>query len=139
VKRIACTLALAAALTACSKKSEQAPAPAPAAAPAHASETATPIAKDPAAAKQLIASGALVLDVRTPEEYAGGHVTSAQNMPIDSFGDRLPQIAQLVGEDKAKPIVVYCAAGRRAARAKKALEDAGYTNVVNGGGYDDLH
>jgi len=96
-------------------------------------------ANDPAAAKQLIASGALVLDVRTPEEYAGGHVDSAQNMPIDNFGDRLPQIAQLVGEDKTKPIVVYCAAGRRAARAKRALEDAGYTHVVNGGGYNDLH
>ena len=139
MRRIAVTLVLAAALAACSKKSEQAPAPAPAAAPAHGSDTATPVAKDPATAKQMIASGALVLDVRTPEEYADGHVASAQNMPVDSIHDRLPQIAQLTGDDKAKPIVVYCAAGRRAARAKKTLEEAGYSNVVNGGGYDDFH
>jgi phage shock protein E len=36
-------------------------------------------------------------------------------------------------------VVVYCAAGRRAAKAKQQLDAAGYTNVVNGGGFDDLN
>lgn len=117
------------AVVGCSKKDESASAPATA---------PGPVAKDPAAAKKLIASGAVVLDVRTADEFAGGHVDKATNVPVDQVEAQLPQIAQLVGNDKSKPIVVYCAAGGRAARAKRALEQAGYTNVVNGGGYDDL-
>jgi phage shock protein E len=136
--------------TACSRHQD---APAPAAAPAGpppASAPATPppasapaenapIAKDPGAAKKLIATGALVLDVRTSDEYDSGHIDRAINVPVDEVSDHLAQIAQLTRTDKSKPIVVYCAAGRRAARAKRTLEEAGYTNVVNGGGYDDLH
>lgn len=120
---------LLAATAACSK-SEQPPAP--------SGHVAGPVKKDPAAARQLIAKGALVLDVRSPDEYQDGHVASATNIPIDGFADQLAQVAQLTGGDKSKPIVVYCAAGGRAARAKKMLDEAGYTQVVNGGGYDDL-
>ena len=97
-----------------------------------------PAAKDPAKARELIAAGAIVLDVRTPDEYREGHVASATNIPVDDVDAHLADIAKLA-PDKAKPIVVYCAAGKRAARAKQRLEAAGYTNVVNGGGYDDLH
>ena len=55
---------------------------------------------------------------------------------IDDEGDGTVPLssAQLAHGDKSKPIVVYCAAGKRAARAKETLEAAGYTNVVNGGG-----
>jgi phage shock protein E len=45
---------------------------------------------------------------------------------------------KLTSGDKSKPIVVYCAAGSRAAKAKRTLESAGYTQVVNGGGLDEL-
>jgi rhodanese-related sulfurtransferase len=93
-------------------------------------------AKDPAAAKQLLAAGAVVVDVRTPEEFADGHVTNAVNLPVQSFAPA--DVDKLTGGDKSKPVVVYCAAGKRAAKAKASLEAAGYTNVVNGGGYDDL-
>jgi phage shock protein E len=123
---------------ACSKSE---PAPQPPTAPETAdvaAKSAPAPAKDPAAARQAIAAGALVIDVRTAEEYGAGHVTNAVNIPVDGFADRLSQVAQLAANDKAKAIVVYCAAGKRAARAKQMLDGAGYTHVVNGGGYDDL-
>ena len=94
--------------------------------------------KDSAAAKRMIASGATVIDVRTAAEYGEGHVATATNIPVDGFADHLADVAKLVGGDKSRPVVVYCAAGSRAARAKVVLEGAGYTNVVNGGGYDAL-
>jgi phage shock protein E len=112
--------------------------PAPTAAAPPAPATPGAIVKDPAGAKKLIASGALVLDVRTPDEYTDGHIGGAINLPVDTVSDRLSQVASLTKSDKSKPIVVYCAAGQRAAGAKRTLEAAGYTNVVNGGGYDDL-
>src|SRR6185312_9328500 len=89
--------------------------------------------KDPAAARKLIASGATVLDVRTPEEFSAGHVASAANMPVDDIAQHTADIDKLVGGDKTKPVVVYCSRGGRAAKAKQTLEAAGYTNVVNGG------
>lgn len=138
-------LALAVSLAACSKSTSSPPAPvasgapSPAAAPAgHDPAAAAKAVKDPATARKLIAQGALVLDVRTPDEYAAGHLEQALNMPVDNIPDRLSQISSLLGDDKSRPIVVYCSAGGRAARAKRTLEAAGYTHVVNGGGYDDL-
>jgi len=95
-------------------------------------------AKDPASARKLIADGAFVLDVRTPDEYAAGHLANAANVPIQEFAQRMAEVEKLAGVDKARPVVVYCAAGRRATKAKQQLEAAGYTNVVNGGGFDDL-
>jgi phage shock protein E len=120
-------LLLALALVACSKSD----------APQHDPVAATKATKDPAKAKQMIASGALVLDVRSPDEFSTGHLSQATNMPIQDFS--VPEVDKLAAGDKAKPVVVYCAAGGRAAKAKEKLEAAGYTNVVNGGGYDDLH
>lgn len=103
--------------------------------PASSEPTAVP---DPRAARTLIASGAVVIDVRTPDEYQGGHVSNASNIPVDQFADRIAEVDHLAGPDKTKPLVVYCAAGSRAAKAKQILEAAGYTHVVNGGGFDDL-
>ena len=96
------------------------------------------IQKDPETARKLIASGATVLDVRTPEEFSSGHVASATNMPVDDIAQHTADVDKLVGGDKTKPVVVYCAKGGRAQKAKQTLEAAGYTNVVNGGGYADL-
>jgi rhodanese-related sulfurtransferase len=116
-------------LAACSKKSDAPPAP-------PAGHVAGPVHKDPAQAKQLIAQGATVLDVRSPDEFTGGHLPQATNMPVQSFD--VGAVDKLVGGDKSKPIVVYCAKGGRAQKAKDQLDAAGYTHVVNGGGYDDL-
>lgn len=122
-------------VAACSKSESTPPAPTPQAAPA---ASTAPAGKDPAAARTLIASGAIVYDVRTPDEFGQGHLDQAQNLPLDQLSGRLAEVAERTGNDHGKPIVVYCAAGARAAKAKRLLEQAGYTNVVNGGGLDDL-
>jgi phage shock protein E len=96
-------------------------------------------AKDPAAAKKMIEAGAVIVDVRTAEEFSDGHLPNAVNVPVQELPNRLAEVEKLVGGDRDKPIVVYCAAGGRAAKAKAQLDAAGYTRVINGGGYDDLH
>ena len=95
-------------------------------------------AKDPATARKLVAAGAVVIDVRSAEEYADGHVPNATNIPVGEISARLAEVDKLVAGDKSRPVVVYCAAGGRAAKAKAQLDAAGYSQVVNGGGVDDL-
>ena len=131
-------LAVLALAAACSR-SEAPPPPQPEPA-GHTAAAADPHPKkDPAKARQLIAAGnAIVLDVRTPEEFGDGHLPVATNLPVDELPNRLGDVDKLAAGDKSKPIVVYCHAGSRAAKAKRALEAAGYTNVTNGGGLDDL-
>ena len=106
--------------------------------PAPAPTTTSRSQKDPATAKTWIAEGAVVLDVRTPEEFAARHLPNAVNIPVDEVSSRLGDIEKLVGGDKARPIVAYCASGARSKKATLALEAAGHTRVVNGGGLDDL-
>ncbi|HGG57887.1 MAG TPA: rhodanese-like domain-containing protein, partial [Nannocystis exedens] len=81
--------------------------------------------------------GAVLLDVRTPEEFAEGHVDGAINIPHDQVDARAAEIDELQGGDKAKPIVVYCRSGRRASIAKQSLMDGGRSQVTNLGGLTD--
>ena len=76
---------------------------------------------------------ATIVDVRTPEEYAGEHYPNAINIP---YG----QVAQRIGEFKqmAKPIIAYCRSGNRSGIAVSILKQAGVTEVENGGGLEDL-
>ncbi len=94
--------------------------------------------KDPAAARAEIAKGAVVVDVRTPGEYSDDHLAQAVNVPVDQLPSQLAEIDKLVDGHKDRPIVVYCASGHRAGKAKQELETAGYSHVINGGGLDDL-
>ena len=80
-----------------------------------------------------IPDGALIVDVRSAEEYQGGHFPGALNVPLDEIGART---AELGGKDE--PIVVYCRSGRRSAVAKQTLEKAGFTNIVNGGSLEAM-
>ncbi len=115
------------------------PAPVKPAAPDNAPAAARdPKAIDSAAARDMIDKGAVVLDVRTKDEFAEDHLEKATNIPVQEFGTRIAEVDKLTGGDKSKPIVVYCSAGARAAKAKAQLDAAGYKNVVNGGGLDDL-
>jgi phage shock protein E len=75
-----------------------------------------------------------VIDVRTPAEYADGHIAGAQNMDVES-GDFAAQISTL---DKSAPYLVYCRSGRRSAEAAAQMAAAGFTDVVDGGGMADL-
>ena len=75
---------------------------------------------------------AFLVDVRTPEEYAAGHIPGSINIPLD----RILDIKNVVS-DKNNPLYVYCRSGRRSSQAASALEKAGYTRVVNIGGIMD--
>jgi rhodanese-related sulfurtransferase len=73
----------------------------------------------------------VVLDVRTREEYAAGHIDTAVNLPHDELGRRLGEIPG----DKSSEIVVYCRSGKRAGVAEKILIENGYTNVKDMAGH----
>ncbi|MBI2568641.1 MAG: rhodanese-like domain-containing protein [Candidatus Schekmanbacteria bacterium] len=93
--------------------------------------------RDIALARDLLRRGAVLLDVRTPEEYAREHLPNAILMPESDIAARLGEVGALAGNDLDRPILVYCAAGVRAARAKEILLRAGYRNVSNTGGLAD--
>ncbi len=92
---------------------------------------------DPDLAHRLVAGGALLLDVRTRAEYAERHIEGAANVPVDEVENDAGAVDLLTHGEKQRPIVVYCAAGARAARAKQALVKRGYRQVSNLGGIDD--
>ena len=75
------------------------------------------------------AEGALLLDVRTAEEYASGHIPGSVNLPLDRIG----AAAELV-PDRACPLFVYCRSGARSAQAAAQLGKMGYEKVKNIGG-----
>lgn len=79
-----------------------------------------------AEARKLVAEGALLLDVRTPGEFASGHLDGAVNVPVGELGQRLAQV-----EPKDRPVVVYCASGMRSASAVGMLRSAGWAKVVD--------
>ena len=88
----------------------------------------------PTDAETLMKKGAFVVDVRSQDEFDGGHLEGATLIPHTEIEQNLSKFPK----DQKKPIVVYCRSGRRAEVAKELLESRGYTNVVNGGGYKDL-
>lgn len=73
---------------------------------------------------------ALILDVRSPQEFKGGHIKSAVNIPLQSVSN-----SKSLPDDKNRPIITCCASGRRSGIAKSQLKSKGYTNVHNGGGW----
>ena len=79
-------------------------------------------------------SGAILLDVRTPQEYAEGHIAGSRNIPLQTI-DRTAEIAA----DKNTPLFVHCLSGRRSRQAAAALKQMGYTNVTNIGGIAGYH
>lgn len=83
--------------------------------------------------KELIASGAIVLDVRSKGEFAGGHVPNSINVPVNELDKHLKKF-----KDKKKTIITCCASGIRSASAKGILEAAGFENVHNGGSWYNL-
>lgn len=78
-------------------------------------------------AVRLLASGAVVVDVRTTGEFAKGHLPQALNIPLSEVRD---QIVQQV-PDKSRAILVHCQAGGRSEIAKRQLKARGYVNVHN--------
>lgn len=77
---------------------------------------------------------AVWIDVRTPREYARGHVDNAVNIPYQDIGKRITEVTS----NKDRKIIVYCASGHRAGIARETLLKLGYTDVTNAGGYRDI-
>jgi len=79
-------------------------------------------------------AGGVIIDVRTPEEYNSGHVDGALNINYTDIGSRIESVVP----DKNATIQLYCGSGRRAGIAKETLENMGYRNVVNEGGFKEF-
>ncbi len=77
-------------------------------------------------------SGAVLLDVRTPEEYRSGHIPGSKNIPLQTLDK-----AESVAENRDKALYVYCQSGARSRQAAGVLKQMGYTNVHNIGGIAD--
>ena len=78
-------------------------------------------------------SGYIILDVRTPEEFADKHIPGAINIPNETIGtEKIPQLP-----DKDQLILVYCRSGNRSKQASEKLAALGYTNIVEFGGIND--
>jgi len=81
----------------------------------------------------LVKEGAFLVDVRSPSEFASGHVKGSANIPLDQVAS---QLSKFKGKEQ---IVVFCKSGNRSSQAKSILEQNGFTNVTNGGTWQDVN
>ncbi len=80
-----------------------------------------------------IKNNAFLVDVRTPEEFAEGHVSGSTNIPLDQVENQLEKFKN------HSEIVVFCRSGNRSGQAKVILENNGFTNVLNGGTWQNVN
>lgn len=78
-------------------------------------------------ARQYLAQGALVIDVRSPEEFRSGHVPNALNISLGELRESLPRRVQ----DKNQVLLLYCLSGARSGMARQQLKGMGYTHIFN--------
>lgn len=83
-------------------------------------------------ARDLVEEGARLLDVRSPEEFADGHLPGAIHIPVDELPSRLAEL-----EPRHAAVVVYCRSGRRSARAAELLRTSGFDAVHDLGAMSD--
>jgi phage shock protein E len=82
--------------------------------------------------QEAIAQGALLVDVRSPGEFAQGHVKGSVNIPVETVANNIQQF-------KNHPaIIVFCRSGNRSSMAKSILEQHGFTNVINAGTWNTV-
>jgi len=77
----------------------------------------------------LVRAGAIIIDVRSPGEFAGGHIKGSKNIPLQELPKKLNSLP------KDKVIITCCASGMRSASAKNTLKSNGFKEVHNGGGW----
>ena len=99
------------------------------AAPTFAQSEALPeapsIAASELSARRASSAAPVVIDVRTPEEYAAGHIPGALNIPFDQVAQRISEV------DAPHGVALYCMVGPRARKGEAALLSAGYTSVLH--------
>jgi len=86
---------------------------------------------DPQAARRLVADGVKVLDVRTPGEFAAGHLPGATNIPYDELDRRAAELGP-----PSTPVLLYCRSGRRSGIAARTLHDKGFSKLYDLKAYD---
>lgn len=82
--------------------------------------------------KALVQNGAIILDVRTPEEYNGGHIQGSMNIPVQVLQGKIADLKK-----KGKPIIAVCRSGARSGVAAGMLKNAGI-EAYNGGPWNSL-
>ena len=82
---------------------------------------------------EMLAAGAIILDVRTKQEFDSGHVKGSVNIPLDSLGGKIKKIKQM-----NKPVVACCASGMRSGTATTKLKQHGI-DAINGGGWQRVN
>ena len=82
--------------------------------------------------KPIIEEGAFLVDVRTPAEFSQGNVKGSVNIPLDTLPSQLQKFKD------QKNIVVFCRSGNRSGQAKIILEQNGFSNVTNGGTWEEV-
>lgn len=81
---------------------------------------------------QKIKEGAQIIDVRSPEEYRGGHVKGSINIPLDRIEGQLKKL------DRSKPVITCCRSGARSGMAADTLKRHGF-DVYNGGPWTSVN
>lgn len=89
---------------------------------------------DAAALSALQHPDAVLIDVRSAEEFASGSLPGARRIGHEEIAEQIATLAP----DKSTPIVLYCRSGRRSSIAQDTLQALGYSNVSNAGGYEDF-
>lgn len=79
---------------------------------------------------ELLANGAVLVDVRTSQEFKDGHAKGAKNVPLDTIPSKIKKFEQI-----NKPIVLVCRSGMRSERATALLKSKNIPNVHNGGSW----
>jgi phage shock protein E len=82
--------------------------------------------------EKIIKKGAIIIDVRTPEEYREVHINGSINIPLSDIENATSWLIKDV------PVILCCASGSRSNVAKKILDASGFLEVYNGGNCDDL-
>jgi rhodanese-related sulfurtransferase len=84
--------------------------------------------------KQWLKEGAVIVDVRSPQEFKSGHIKGAINIPLDRIDVDFKKIPH-----PEKGVITCCASGMRSAAAKRVLAAKGVTKIYNGGGWSSLN
>jgi phage shock protein E len=86
------------------------------------------------AAPEVLPEQAILIDVRSPSEFAAAHIKGAISLPLNCVVQGIGSVVT----DRTIPVIVYCQSGARSAAARKHLLDMGYSHVINGGGLQVL-